>query len=50
MLKKVLLPILFIILFSCSEKHLFQFSEMSLDEILLSNKDKIIMIDFYSEN
>ena len=50
MLKKVLLPILLIILFSCSEKHLFQFSEMSLDEILLSNKDKIIMIDFYSEN
>ena len=50
MIKKVLLPILFLILFSCSEKHLFQFSEMSLDEIIVTNKDKIIMIDFYSEN
>ena len=48
-MKKIILITIF--LFSCSENKIdFPFSNLSLEEALALKSDKIIFLDFYSDN
>tara|TARA_B110000495_G_scaffold172016_1_gene160628 strand:+ start:33 stop:179 length:147 start_codon:yes stop_codon:yes gene_type:complete len=48
-LKKYLFLIA-VLIFSCSKKEKFKWSDYSLEEALALNSDKIIFLDFYSDN
>jgi len=48
-LKKYLFLIV-IVVFSCSKKEQFLWSDYSLEEALALKSDKIIFVDFYSDN
>ena len=48
-MKKYLL-IMSLIIFSCSKKEKFEWSSYSLEEALALNSNKIIFLDFYSDN
>lgn len=48
-MKKYLL-IMALIIFSCSKKEKFEWSSYSLEEALALNSNKIIFLDFYSDN
>ena len=48
-MKKYLL-IIALIIFSCTKKEKFKWSDYSLEEALALNSDKIIFLDFYSDN
>ena len=50
-MKNYLLLFLSLILFSCSdEKSIYPWSQMSYEEVINLNTDKIIFLDFYSKN
>jgi hypothetical protein len=50
-MKKIFLLTLSVILFSCSDnKSNYPWSELSYNEVLSLNTDKIIFLDFYSDN
>ena len=50
-MKKIFFISLIIILFSCSDKKSnYPWSELTFDEVLSLKSDKIIFLDFYSDN
>ena len=50
-MKKIILITLLITLFSCSDKpSVYPWSSLSYEEVLDLNTDKIIFLDFYSDN
>ena len=50
-MKKIFFISLMIILFSCSDKKSnYPWSKLTFDEVLSLKSDKIIFLDFYSEN
>ena len=50
-MKNLLFILLSIILFSCSdEKSTYPWSDMNYEEAINLNTDKIIFLDFYSDN
>lgn len=50
-MKKIILSTLAIILFSCNHKpSVYPWSSLSYEEVLNLKTDKIIFLDFYSDN
>ncbi len=50
-MKKIFFISLIIILFSCSDKKSnYPWSSLTFDEVLALKTDKIIFLDFYSDN
>ena len=50
-MKKIILTTLLIMLFSCSDKpSVYPWSSLSYEQVLNLNTDKIIFLDFYSDN